>query len=241
MNPMSAADLNADLGEGGSQDEAIIALISSANIACGGHAGDPETMRRTIDSCLAAGVAVGAHPGYEDRENFGRVAMEMTSQQVKSLVSRQLDGFAGIAARCGARVHHVKPHGALYHQADRDADLADALVCAVRDVLGKPLIYAPPGGLLAAAAARAGLLACAEGFADRRYRPDGSLVPRSEVHALISELPEAVDQALRLLAAGKIRTLCVHGDGATAASMLAALRQAIEGAGFAIHAPGLDL
>lgn len=237
MMPMRQADLNADLGEGSSQDAALIALISSANIACGGHAGDPETMRQTIEYCMASGVVIGAHPGYEDRENFGRLPMEMTPQQVKLLVSRQLATFAGIAVRCGARIHHVKPHGALYHQADRDAGWADALVSAVREILGKSMIYAPPGGALAAAAESAGLHACAEGFADRRYRPDGTLVPRSDARAVIEDVPEAVDQALRLLEAGKIRTLCVHGDGITATAMLAVLRRAVEEAGFGICAP----
>lgn len=223
---MKAIDLNADLGEGGSDDTALLSLVTSCNIACGGHAGSDDIMRKTVELALASGVAIGAHPGYEDRENFGRLEMNLPLQTVTDLVTRQVGKLAVFA---GAELHHVKPHGALYNQANRDTALAAAVVEGVRKISPKLILYAPPFGALAAAGRAAGLVVRAEGFADRRYRDDGSLVPRSEPGAVISDIDEAVAQAVELAKGGVIETLCVHGDGPHAVEMLRAIRRALGG------------
>lgn len=218
-------DLNADLGEGGSEDSTLLELVSSANIACGGHAGDEKTMRTTIAMAMAAGVAIGAHPGYEDREHFGRRAMAFPLAQVTDLVARQVEKFTRLADAAGAQLHHVKPHGALYNQADRDEHFATAVVAGMIRVTTSALLYALPGSKLAAAGIAAGLTICPEGFADRRYLPNGSLMPRNEPGAVIKDIETAVAQALHLAESGKIETLCVHGDSANAVSILRSIRQ----------------
>jgi len=221
---MRSIDLNADLGEGGSEDAVLLTLVTSANIACGGHAGSDEIMRRSIELALASGVKIGAHPGYEDRANFGRREMELPLEMVTDLVARQVAKLAGFT---GGRLHHVKPHGALYNQSDRDSELAAAVVAGVKRISPDMILYAPPAGKLAAAGRAAGLTVMAEGFADRRYRPDGSLVPRTEPGAVITDIDEAVAQALELARGGLIDTICVHGDGAHAVEMLRAIRGAL--------------
>jgi 5-oxoprolinase (ATP-hydrolysing) subunit A len=231
---MSMIDLNADLGEGGSQDEALLRLVSSANIACGGHAGDEATMRRAIELAMAAGVRIGAHPGYEDREHFGRRAMTLPLAAVTLLVRRQVERLSNLAREMGAFVHHVKAHGSLYNQADRDRQLADAVVTGVASVSADLVLYGPPSGALAAAARAAGITLCAEGFADRRYLENGLLMPRAEPGAVISNVEEAVAQAMALVAAGEVKTLCVHGDGVTAVEILRVLRGRLEEAGLQV-------
>lgn len=231
ISAMRTIDLNADLGEGGTQDEALLALVSSANIACGGHAGDARTMRQTIKSALAGGVAIGAHPSYEDRENFGREAMTIPLDHVTVLVSRQVEKLANLTHEAGARLHHVKPHGALYNQADRDGLLAAAVVAGITGISKDLLLYAPPLGQLAAAGRAAGLTICGEGFADRRYLTNGSLMPRSEPGALITLVDEAVAQAMKMISDDRIGTLCIHGDGTNAVAILQAVRKALEASG----------
>lgn len=221
-NKMIHIDLNADLGEGGSCDEQILQLINSANIACGGHAGSDEIMRRTIELALAAGVAIGAHPGYKDRENFGRSELQVSPEEITALVARQVGKLAGFA---GGHLHHVKPHGALYNQADRDPHLAAAVVRGICEVSPNLILYAPPHGSLAAAGRAAGLVVRREGFVDRRYREDGSLAPRGEEGAVITDIHAAVAQAEALAQGGRYDTLCVHGDGARAVEMLLAVRE----------------
>ncbi|MEO5714161.1 MAG: 5-oxoprolinase subunit PxpA [Luteolibacter sp.] len=222
---MRSIDLNADLGEGGGEDAVLLTLVTSCNIACGGHAGSDEIMRRSVDLALASGVAIGAHPGYEDRGNFGRLEMDLPLDVVTDLVARQVKKLAGFA---GGRLHHVKPHGALYNRADRSPELAAAVVAGVKRISPELILYAPPAGKLAAAGNAAGLTVMAEGFADRRYRPDGTLVPRAEPGAVITDIDEAVAQALGLARSGLIETLCVHGDGAHAVEMLRAIRKALD-------------
>jgi UPF0271 protein len=229
---MRMIDLNADLGEGGTEDELLLGLVSSCNIACGGHAGSDDTMRRTLAHALAAGVALGAHPGYEDRENFGRRELELPPQAITELVVRQVEKLAALAHEMGADLHHVKPHGALYNQANREKPLADAVIAGVLEVSPKLRLYAPPDGALAAAARAAGMTVRAEGFADRRYQDDGSLQPRSQPGAVIESPEEAVAQALALANSGRFETLCAHGDGGHAATLLLAIRSALENAGF---------
>ncbi len=228
---MRKIDLNADLGEGGSGDKSLMELITSANIACGGHSGDDETMRRTIALAVAAGVAVGAHPGYEDREHFGRRAMAFPLPQVTDLVARQVEKLAELADEAGAPLHHVKPHGALYNQADRDALFAAAVVAGITQVAPGTMLYALPGSRLAEAGNAAGLAICLEGFADRRYLESGSLMPRNEPGAVITNIDEAVEQALAHARTGKVGTLCVHGDGPIAVAILRKLRPALEAEG----------
>jgi UPF0271 protein len=234
MTRMRTIDLNADLGEGGTEDEALLDLVSSANIACGGHAGDETTMRRAIELALASGVAIGAHPSYEDREHFGRRALVLPLDTVTDLVRRQVEKLVGIAAAMGAELHHVKAHGSLYNQADRDRLLADAVVKGITDISSGLILYAPPAGALAAAGRAAGLTICAEGFADRRYLENGALMPRAEPGAVISNVEEAVAQAMEIVANGTVETLCVHGDGPTAVAILRSLRGRLEDLGHVI-------
>lgn len=231
---MPSIDLNADLGEGGSQDEELLQLVSSANIACGGHAGDEVTMRRAIELAMAAGVKIGAHPGYEDRDHFGRRAMSLPLDAVTLLVQQQVERLLGFAQQMGASLHHVKAHGSLYNQADRDPALAAAVVEGVIRVSPDFVLYAPPAGALAAAAHEAGITLCGEGFADRRYLESGSLMPRAEPGAVISNVDEAVAQAMTLVARGEVKTLCVHGDGATAVEILKVLRSRLGEAGHGV-------
>ena len=244
---MPHIDLNADLGEGGDQDAEMIPLVSSANIACGGHAGDKQTMRRAIEAALVAGAAIGAHPGYEDPAHFGRLPLALDPSAVSDLVSRQIERLAGFAEQAATTIHHVKPHGALYLQADRDPALASAVVAGVLRILPGCAFYVPSGGELAIAGAAAGLRIRAEGFADRRYGPDGHLTPRSMPGAVIGAISEAVDQALGIACNQRVSTLentivpltadtlCVHGDGPHAVALLRALRSALEAAGFSIR------
>lgn len=235
VTAMRFIDLNADLGEGGAEDIALLGLVSSANIACGGHAGDERTMRQTIERAMAAGVVLGAHPGYEDREHFGRRALVLPLAQVTDLVRRQIEKLAALAGEAGGRLHHVKPHGALYNQADRDPLLAAAVVKGITEVSSELMLYAPPAGQLAAAGRAAGLALCAEGFADRRYLENGSLMPRAEPGAVISNVDDAVAQAMAIVSNGEVDSLCVHGDGATAVMILRALRAALEADGLTIR------
>lgn len=243
---MQRIDLNCDLGEGGAHDAELMPLISSANIACGGHAGDEATMRATIRLALQHGVAIGAHPGYEDREHMGRRPMNLSPSAVCNLISRQLRRFAQIADELGATIHHVKTHGALYNQADADPLIASAIANAIRDVLPEAIIYAPPNGCMMAAAISAGLQFRAEGFIDRRYRADGSLVPRGQPGAVIDDPAAASAQAMEMLLVRKITsvggsavtieigTLCVHSDSDSALETLRATRLALESAGLRV-------
>ena len=235
MPAMRLIDLNADLGEGGKDDAALLELVTSANIACGGHAGDEEMMRLAVGRALAAGVAIGAHPGYEDPEHFGRRAMVLPLGAVTELVRRQIEALVEIAAEAGARLHHVKPHGALYNQAGRDAMLADAVVKAVVAISPELILYAQPQSALAAAGRAAGLTVHTEGFADRRYRDDGTLMPRGEPGGVIKDVESAVAQAVEIAVKGRVDTICVHGDGVAAAAILRALRPKLAEVGFTIR------
>jgi UPF0271 protein len=241
-------DLNVDLGEGGSQDGPLIALASSANIACGGHAGDAVTMREAVAACVRARVAVGAHPGYEDRGNFGRLPLDVAPETAGNMVGRQVARMAEVAAEAGLRLHHVKPHGALYTQADLDPVLARAVVAAVARVAPGCGFYVPPGGELELAGQQAGLVVRAEGFVDRAYGADGRLVPRGADGAVIDDVGQAVAQALGIVLHDRVRTitgawlplraatLCVHGDGGRAVEILAAARKELAAHGIGIMA-----
>ena len=242
---MQTIDLNADLGEGGKQDKALMALTSSVNIACGGHAGDEESIRRAVELAIQSQVAIGAHPGYEDPENFGRKPMQLSTGEIRDLILRQLERML----RIHPHLHHVKPHGALYNQSNQDEEMATALVAAIAEVQSNTILYCPPHGALAKAAAEIKLATCAEGFIDRRYQDDGNLCPRTNPRALIENVNEAVSQAL-LIANHEIvttlngatiplktRTLCVHGDSHDAVELLRLTRSALQDAGIQIIAP----
>ncbi|EYB66572.1 LamB/YcsF protein [Deinococcus phoenicis] len=244
-------DLNADLGEGSPHEAAIMPFVTSANVACGGHAGDAETMRDSLRLAAKHGVSAGAHPGFPDREGFGRREQHFASDEVTAFVREQIEALKAVAAREGVRLRHVKPHGMLYNQAVNDAALAAAVARAAADS-GLPLYFGLAGeaSRMLHAAEALGLVAVGEGFADRGYAPDGSLWPRGQAGAL-RPYAEAVDQGVRLALEGTVtavtgeavrvpaRTLCLHGDGAEAADLARDLRAALEAAGVRVVAPGL--
>jgi UPF0271 protein len=212
-------DLNVDLGEGGAHDAELTALASSVNIACGGHAGDEKSMLRAVGLARASGTAIGAHPSYEDREEFGRRHLDLTWEEIADSVAWQVEALARISP-----LHHVKPHGALYNQAQGDEEIARAVVEGISRVLPETLIYTLPGGELARVALEKGHRVWGEGFIDRGYQEDGRLIPRGEKGALIEDVEEAVAQAMRLAEREEIETLCVHGDGLRAVEILTKLR-----------------
>ena len=214
---MKRIDINCDMGEipaaiaDGTQ-EALMPYLSSVNIACGGHAGDEETMRTTIAQAQRWNLAIGAHPGYADRENFGRIELDLPAEEISKQVYEQVRLFAEIAASCGAEVRHVKPHGALYNQAVRDRSIAQAIADGVaRWRRGIPIMGLAGSQMLDVFRA-AGFPALAEAFADRRYEPDGTLRSRRFPDALIRDPEEAARQVQELVERGVARTICIHGD-----------------------------
>lgn len=247
---MPTVDLNADVGEGAPTDLELIRYVTSVNIACGAHAGDEKTMRSTVRAAMSAGVAIGAHPGYEDRESLGRREMHLSEERVVGLVTRQLETLDRIAGEEGAALVHVKPHGALYNQAAFDSALAEAIVEAVHRYDPGLLLVGLAGSELVAAGRRAGLRVANEGFADRNYRPDGSLIPRREPEALIGAPDEAAGRALKMVKDGvvltpggrevelEIDTICIHGDSPGAVELAAAVRAALGQAGIDLRPLG---
>lgn len=247
---MPRVDLNCDLGEGAGHDAELMRLVSSANIACGGHAGDAGTMLTTLRLAKEQGVAVGAHPGFVDRANFGRVEMPVTSAQVHGLVLSQVQDLLALAAQAQVRVHHVKPHGALYNMAARDSVLAEAVAAAVYEADPRLVLVGLAGSRLLDAGSACGLSTLSEVFADRTYRSDGSLTPRRETGALIEDPVRAVAQVLGMVRDGyviatdgsrvaiKAGTVCLHGDGLHAVEFARQLRAELEAAGIEIKAHG---
>ncbi|MBM3981532.1 MAG: LamB/YcsF family protein [Planctomycetes bacterium] len=226
-------DLNADLGEGAGFDAELMALVTSANVCCGLHAGGPSDIARTLVLAQKHGVAVGAHPGYHDREHFGRRELALTNQELVGLCVYQLGALTAMAAVMGLTVRYVKPHGALYNQACRDRSVADLLVVGLAQ-FELPLVGLPDSQLAAACAER--LPFVPEGYADRRYRPDGSLVPRSEPDAFVHDPDEAVKQVEWLIRERGVRTICVHGDNPDAVAFTTAVRAALLARGFTLKA-----
>ncbi|GAA5189183.1 5-oxoprolinase subunit PxpA [Ferrimonas gelatinilytica] len=234
---MRSLDINCDLGEGAGQDDRLMPLISSANIACGGHAGDRASMLTTLLLARKHGVAIGAHPGYDDREQFGRRPLSLSKPQLKALMREQIQALASLAHPLGSKLHHVKLHGALYNQASHDRAMANVVVETLQSLDPGLKLYALANSPLQSMAQQAGLTVIAEGFADRRYRNDGTLVPRSEPNASISslaaclrQLQEMVEQHRVTSVEGeavplRIDTLCVHGDGPHALPFARAIRQ----------------
>jgi UPF0271 protein len=217
-----AIDLNCDLGEGCPFDAELMPLITSANVACGFHAGDPSTARAALDAAARHGVQVGAHPGFPDRENFGRRELARTEEQVFEDCVYQVGALAGLAKAVGLEPRYVKPHGALYNMACRDDAYARPVVAAA-ELFGLPVMGLPDSRLQALCAGRVPFVA--EGFADRRYLPDGSLVPRGRPDAFVESAGDAVRQAEWLIREKGIRTLCVHGDNPQALAFVRTLRE----------------
>jgi UPF0271 protein len=203
-------DLNADLGEGYPNDQKLLGLVTSASICCGAHAGSRDVIRQTLCAASASDVTVGAHPGYRDREGFGRRDQTLTQTQVVELIGSQLAELINIADELGVEVVYLKPHGALYNQAQRQADVA-APVARCAELFHLPL-FGQPGSLLESEARKRQLTFVPEGFPDRRYGDDGSLVPRSQSDSVLTVPAEIEAQVLRLVACGQVSTLCIHGD-----------------------------
>jgi UPF0271 protein len=242
-------DLNADLGEGAGHDHELLALVSSASIACGFHAGDADSIREAISAASQHKVAVGAHPSLFDRENFGRKELAVTPEDVFQAVKYQLGIFDAIADAAGVRPNHVKPHGALYNMAARDRAIADAIAQGAAEAGRELLLFALPESELARAGETHGLQVAREVFADRNYMPDGSLVPRSRADALLHDASEAAARVVRMLTERVVRTvegtdvrvepdtICVHGDTPGAVQFAKTLRAELERAGVIIAAP----
>lgn len=222
---MKTIDLNCDLGEGILTDAAIIPLISSANIACGFHAGDESTMKQTIELCLKHGVAIGAHPSWPDRENFGRTEMEMTETELYDCITEQLKFLNKFALSFNTKLQHVKPHGALYNQSAKNKQIAVTIANAVKDFDASLILFGLSGSYSITEAEKLHLKTAQEVFADRTYRDDGSLTPRSRPNALIEDEEQAVQQVLQMILQNtvttisgknifiKADTICLHGDG----------------------------
>jgi UPF0271 protein len=245
---VKSIDLNCDMGElpeaiaDGTQ-ESLMEFLTSVNIACGGHAGDEVTMRTTVDQALRRDLAIGAHPGYADRANFGRVELDLPQEAIAESVYEQVSTLAEIAAKCGGRVRHVKAHGALYNRAARDGKIAEAIASGVdwwrRDVV----LVGLAGSRMLEIFRGAGFAVAAEAFADRRYEADGSLRSRKFSDALIVDPAEAAAQALRIVGSGSVavrggreiaieaQTICIHGDTPGAVKIAAAVAQRLKAAG----------
>jgi UPF0271 protein len=249
-------DLNADLGEfsdtsSAGADPGLMRHITSANIACGFHAGGPSVMRATVALAREHGVAVGAHPGFPDPEGFGRRELQVSPRDVEDFVIYQVGGLAAIAAAQGVRLQHVKPHGALFNMAARDAALANAIARATATIDRSMILFGLPRSELVAAGGRAGLRTACEAFADRAYRPDGTLVPRQQPGAVIHDPGIVVQRVVRMVREQAvdaidgtrvpltIDTICVHGDTPGAADLAARIRAALTAARVEVLPVGL--
>lgn len=251
-DPVPVVDLNSDLGEGfGSwamgDDDALLSVATSANVACGFHAGDPLIMRRVCAGAAARGVAVGAHVSYPDLRGFGRRPMQCSPDELEADVLYQIGALQAAARAAGTVVSHVKPHGALYNVAAVDADVAAAVVRGCRLADPDVVVVGLPSSRIQEAAAAAGLPFAAEGFADRAYTPSGQLVPRGTPGALVLDPDEVVERCLRMVTRSEaftvdgtaiplsVRTICVHGDSPGAVRLAGAVRAALEGAGVVLR------
>lgn len=233
-------DVNCDLGEGEDIEDKILPYISSASVACGGHAGDQVIMRNTILSAKRAGVAIGAHPSFPDRKNFGRQKMEISDNELAASIKQQIQNLQKIAAEEQYPVRHVKPHGALYNIAAKDPALAKLIVSVIIELDSSMAIYGPPGSELEKQALIKGLLFIGEGFADRTYEEDGSLTSRTKPGALIGEESKCVSQVLQIVKHQQVlsekgtlielpaKTICIHGDGSNALSFAKAIQETLQ-------------
>jgi len=249
---VTRVDLNADVGEGCGQDAALMPLITSANIACGGHAGDAESMREAVALAIEHGVAIGAHPSFPDRKHFGRQEMHLAARELHECIVAQIESLVNVAAAAGARLRHVKPHGALYNMAARDEALAETVVAAIRNVDSTLMVFGLAGSALLTAAKGAGLRAVSETFADRAYKADGSLLPRSEPGSVVHDEAAVADRAVAMARNGSVfavggsriairaDTICIHGDTPGAAALAQRIRDAFLVAGIRVAAPELQ-
>lgn len=237
---MKFVDLNCDVGEGMSNDAELMDYVSSVNIACGYHAGGPDTMRRTIELALEKGLAIGAHPGYADKKNFGRVAMQLPLDEIQSIVSDQVLILRDICNEFDANISHVKPHGALYNQAASDRELAAAIARAIKSIDPSLVFSGLAGSVMIDEGKRVGLRTASEVFADRTYRNDGTLTPRTQPNALIGSAADSLDQVLQMIRFGTVtstdghtvpviaETICIHGDGSHAVEFARAVRRTLD-------------
>src|SRR5947207_11854665 len=242
-------DLNSDLGEGAGHDDEILSLVSSANIACGFHAAKPASIFNSIRAAKEKGVAVGAHPSLDDRENFGRIEIQINAAEAYTLIAYQVGAFRALCTAAGLKMNHVKSHGALYNMAVRDRELSDAIAHGILAVDKGAILFAPAGTELFRAAQELGLQTAAEVFADRNYNSDGTLVSRTEPDALLHDPAAAAERVVRMLMEGKIRavdgsdvsvkaeTICLHGDKPDAVEFARTLRAHLEREGIILAAP----
>ncbi|MBL5912946.1 5-oxoprolinase subunit PxpA [Enterobacter asburiae] len=245
---MVKIDLNADLGEGSRADAELMTLVTSVNIACGFHAGDAQTMLESVRNAIKNGVAIGAHPSFPDRENFGRTAMDLPPETVYAQVLYQIGALDVMVRAENSVMRHVKPHGMLYNQAAKDPALAEAIARAVRDCNPQLILVGLAGSELIRAGERLGLTTRQEVFADRGYQPDGNLVPRTQAGALITDEGKALAQTLEMVCAGRVTavdgtpanvqadTVCLHGDGEHALQFARRLRAAFSEEGILVSA-----
>ena len=248
---MTSIDLNSDLGENVpdrivSDDESMLRLVTSANVACGFHAGSPEGIRETLANAVAGGVVIGAHPGYRDYENFGRTKVEIDSATLQAHVEYQLGALIGLAAAVGGKVAYVKPHGALYNTIARDERQSKDVVAAIRAIDSSLVLLGLAGGVVLDIAERAGLQTAAEAFADRAYQPDGQLVSRTEPGSVLHDPTVVAERMVRLAGDGVIRavdgtdvpvsaqSICVHGDSPGSVAMAAETKRMLQDAGITI-------
>jgi len=245
-------DLNADIGESYGvykigADEQILEYITSANIACGFHAGDPSIMRRTVHMALEKGVAIGAHPGFPDLHGFGRRFMQLSPEEVYDLTVYQIGALQAFAQAEGGRLHHVKPHGALYNIAAADSELADSICRAIYDVDQKLILYGLSGSELIKSGQRIGLKVANEAYSDRHYHSDGSLVSRSDGRSMIKNADDAADRLLKMIQSGKVTsvegdeipvaidTVCLHGDNQDALTFAQTLHRKLNESGIRLQ------
>ncbi|RAT94907.1 LamB/YcsF family protein [Brevibacillus sp. Leaf182] len=250
---MKTVDLNCDMGEsfGAYQlgnDQEILSYITSANVACGFHAGDPATMRKTVRMAVEAGVAIGAHPGFADLIGFGRRNMEISPEEVYDLVVYQIGALQAFVRAEGGVMHHVKPHGALYNMAATRPALAESIALAIYKVNPELVLYGLAGSELTRAGEKIGLATAHEVFADRTYQQDGTLTPRNQPNAMITDQQQSLQQVIRMVSEGLVLTqqgvdipiqadsICIHGDGAHALEFAQSIREALSGAGITIAA-----
>ncbi|MFS0553993.1 LamB/YcsF family protein [Brevibacillus sp. 179-C9.3 HS] len=248
---MKRVDLNCDMGESFGayrigNDQAILRYVSSANVACGFHAGDPGTMRKTVQLALEAGVAIGAHPGFADLVGFGRRNMEISPEEAYDLVVYQIGALHAFVQAEGGVMQHVKPHGALYNMAASRPALAESIALAIYKVNPELVLYGLAGSELTRAGEKIGLVTAHEVFADRTYQQDGTLTPRSQPNAMITDQQQSLQQVIRMVTEGLVRTeqgvdipiqadtICIHGDSAHALEFAQSIHQALAGAGITI-------
>jgi UPF0271 protein len=248
---VTSVDLNADIGESFGRyqlpgEDELLSVVTSANVACGFHAGDPMVMQRTVSAAAGRGVTIGAHPGYRDLEGFGRRELAATPAEIAADVVYQVGALDAFCRAAGSRVRYVKLHGALYHRASEDREVAKAVAFALRQLDGELVVLGPEGTAMLQAAVETGLDVAREAFVDRAYRPDGRLVPRSEPGAVLDDVEHIAERALRMVqdryvvaidgtrCIVRADSMCVHGDGPKAVAIVRALRRAFDAGGITL-------